>query len=271
VAAEELMTATRAFKSLDPGAGEAVRKEAAGLVESAKRKLRLWDVAEQDIEATAKADRPPRTVVFRSPVAGHVVEKTIVQGAAVQAGMKLMLIEDHSTLWLDAEVYPQQQGMVSVGQRVEARVESMPDKTFAGAVSFVYPHVDHMARTLTVRTPIDNPDHELRPGMYASVTIVTRPVEGAVLVPREAVIDTGTRQIAFVATANEGSFEPRDVRTGLVGDDDKVQILEGLAPGEIVVSSGQFLMDVESRTIEAIRKLRRSTRADRNLPRTDRE
>src|SRR5439155_7193817 len=259
VAEEELMTAVRSLKMLDPQAAEPVRKEAQNLVESAKRKLRLWDITEQDVEAIGSADRAPRTVTFRSPVDGHVVDKMVVQGSAVQMGMKLMRIEDHSKLWLDAQVYEEQLPWVSMGQTVEATVDAVPDKTFTGTVSFIYPHLDHMTRTETVRTTFDNPGHVLRPGMYAMAKIMTTPVESAVLVPREAVIDTGTRQISFVATA-EGRFQPRKVRMGLRGDE-RVQILEGLAPGEMVVTSGQFLMDVESRTTEAIEKLRKGPAA----------
>ena len=106
-----------------------------------------------------------------------------------------------------------------------------------------------------VRVTLDNPNHELSPGMYATANIITKPVSDAIWVPREAVIDTGTQQIAFVALP-QGHFDPRKVRMGVTGDDDRVQILEGLAPGEMVVTSGQFLLDVESRTTEAINKLR---------------
>jgi len=115
--------------------------------------------------------------------------------------------------------------------------------------------MNHDSRTAMVRVTLDNPRHELRPGMYASAQIMTERLPDAILAPREAVIDTGTRQIAFVVES-QGHFEPRKVRLGLVGDNDQVQIVEGLAPGETVVTSGQFLMDVESRTTEAIEKLR---------------
>ena len=254
VAEEELIAAVQALKSLDPQAAEPVRKEAQNLVESAKRKLRLWDIAEPDIDAIAQAEHAPRTITFRSPADGHVVDKQVVQGSAVQMGAKLMRIEDHSKLWLDAEVYEQQLPWVSIDQSIEATVDGVPGKTFKGKVSFIYPHLDHMTRTETVRTTIDNPEHELRPGMYATVKIIARPLEDAVLAPREAVIDTGTRQIAFVALP-DGSFQPRKLRIGVRGEE-QIQILEGLAPGESVVTSGQFLMDVESRTTEAIEKLR---------------
>lgn len=258
VAAEELISAVRAVKTIDPAAGDAVRTDARAMVDSARRKLRLWGVAEQDLDAIATAQRPPRTVVFRSPASGHVVEKSVVEGSAVQTGTKLLRIEDHGTMWLDAEVYPAQLPLVSIGERVEATVEGVPGRTFTGMVSFVYPHLDHMTRTQIVRTTLDNAEMLLRPGMYATVKVTARPVADALLVPREAVIDTGTRQIAFVVADADGHFDPRRVRTGLSGDDGKVQVLEGLAPGERIVTSGQFLMDVESRTTEAIQKLRRS-------------
>ncbi|MGB8989320.1 MAG: efflux RND transporter periplasmic adaptor subunit [Candidatus Sulfotelmatobacter sp.] len=261
IAEEELIGAVRSLKSLDPKAPDALRSESEELVDSAKQKLRLWDVADEDIEAIANAAKAPDTVPFRSPVDGHVLDKMVVEGSAVQAGMKVMRIEDHTKLWLEARVYEDDIPLVALGQTVEATVDAAPGKTYSGPINFIYPHLDHMTRTATVRILLDNPNHELSPGMYATANIMTMPVADAVWVPREAVIDTGTRQIAFVALT-QGHFEPRKVRMGVMGDDDRVQILEGLAPGEMVVTSGQFLLDVESRTTEAINKLRQSSGAE---------
>ena len=131
-----------------------------------------------------------------------------------------------------------------------ATVDGIPGKSFKGNVSFMYPHMDHATRTLTVRMTLENPDFELKPGMYATVQIMTQPSPDTIQAPREAVIDTGTHQIAFV-TEGDGHFTPRQVHMGIMGDNDMIQIIDGLAPGERVVTSGQFLMDVESRTIEA--------------------
>jgi Cu(I)/Ag(I) efflux system membrane fusion protein len=258
IAEEELIGAIAAAKTVDPQAPNAVRAESQRLIDSAKQKLVLWGISQKDIDAIAAATKPPRTVPFRSMTDGDLVEKMVVEGSAVQAGIKLMRIEDHSKLWLNVQVYEDQIPLVKLGQMIDATVDSAPGKVFTGPVMFIHPHIDHMTRTVTVRIALDNPSHELHPGMYATANIVTRPVADAVLVPREAVIDTGTRQIAFVVQS-EGHFDPRKVRMGLAGDDDKVQILEGLAPGETVVTSGQFLMDVESRTTEAIDKLRHPT------------
>ena len=254
VAAGELIAATKSRKALSADAGENLQLEAQSLVDSSKRKLRQWGVADEEIDAIAKADRPPIDITFRSPATGHIEEKMIVQGSAVQPGMKLMRIADHSKIWLEAQVYQGQIPIVKMGQEVMATVDGMPDRTFKGKITFMYPHVDHMTRTLMVRMTLDNPRFELKPGMYATADMMTQPMPDAIQVPREAVIDTGARQIAFVDSGN-GHFEPRKVHMGMPGDDDKVQILDGLAPGETVVTSGQFLMDVESRTIEATQKL----------------
>ncbi len=255
VAAEELIGAAKAFRQLDARAPESVRAESKAMLDSTTQKLRLWGISDEDISAIADADMVPKTIAFRSPSDGDLVEKMIVEGSAVQAGMKLMRIEDHTKLWLNAQVYQDQMPAVAIGQMVDATVDGVPGKTFTGPIAFIYPHVNHMTRTTTVRVELDNPKHELRPGMYATANIITKPVADAVIVPREAVIDTGTRQIVFVAMP-EGHFDPRKVRMGISGDGDRVEILEGLAPGEMVVTSGQFLMDVESRTTEAIDKLR---------------
>jgi multidrug efflux pump subunit AcrA (membrane-fusion protein) len=255
VAEEELIGAMTAAKALDPKAPDDARTESDRLVASARQKLRLWGIADQDIDAVAAVTKPPRTVPFRSGAEGDLVEKMVVEGSAVAAGAKLMRIEDHSKLWLNVQVYEDQISRVALGQMVQATIDSVPGKIFTGPIIFMHPHIDPVTRTVMVRMELDNPNHDLHPGLYAMASIVTRPVADAVLAPRESVIDTGTRQIAFVAES-DGHFDPRNVRMGLAGDNDQVQILQGLAPGERVVTSGQFLMDVESRTTEAIDKLR---------------
>jgi Cu(I)/Ag(I) efflux system membrane fusion protein/cobalt-zinc-cadmium efflux system membrane fusion protein len=255
---QSLIDAVKALKALDPKASTAARAGAQTSIESAKQKLRLADVADEEIDAIARADKVGATVVLRTPVDGEVVDKSVVQGSAVQAGMKIMRIEDHTKLWLDAQVYEDDIPLIAIGQTVEATVDASPGKTYRGPIAFIYPHLDHMARTAKVRVTLDNPGHELSPGMFATVNILTTPVLDAVWAPREAVIDTGADQIALVALS-QGHFEPRKVRMGILGDDDRVQILEGLVPGDTVVTSGQFLLDVESRTNEAIDKLRQSS------------
>jgi multidrug efflux pump subunit AcrA (membrane-fusion protein) len=227
-------------------------------IRTARQRLALAGVAEEDIDAIAASKKPPLTVPIRSPVDGVVQEKMILAGSAVQQGMKLMRIEDHSKLWLQAQVYEREIAVVKAGQMAQAMFESVPGKLFDGKVDLVYPHVDPQMRTNMVRITLGEAGGELKPGMYAQVMIMTTPIGDALLVPREAVIDTGTRQIAF-AVGPKGEFEPRDVVMGLSGDGDLVQILSGLKEGETVVTSGQFLLEATSRTNEALAKMRQGS------------
>ncbi|MDB5326891.1 MAG: cation efflux system periplasmic linker protein [Phycisphaerales bacterium] len=265
VAGEELISAVKVQHGLHSALTDTQARDAQLMVDSARQKLKLWGVADEDIDAIASATTAPATVPFRSPVSGALIEKPVIAGSAVQAGMKLMRIEDHAKLWLNTQVYENQLASVKVGQMVRATVDGVADETFEGPVTFIDPHVDPMTRTTIVRVQIDNPGQRLHPGMFAMANIMAQPVDDAVLVPREAVIDTGTRQIAFV-TAGDGRFTPRNVRMGLTGSDGQVQILDGLASGEQVVTSGQFLMDVESRTTEAIQKLRSGPASEPAMP-----
>ncbi len=252
VAEEELIAAGKSVEAMKSAAPE-VLQQAQGLLASARRKLELLDIPDAEIDAIAKLDHAQKDITIRSPAEGHLEEKAIVQGSAVQAGTKLMRIEDHGTMWLEAKVYEDQLSLVQLGQMADATLDAMPGKNFGGKIIFINPHLDHMNRTTSVRVALENSDSSLRPGMYATVQIHTNPVKDAVLAPATAIIDTGTRQVVFIQET-KGHFSPRLVTTGLSGDDDQVQIVSGLTPGETVVTSGQFLMDVESRTLEASQK-----------------
>lgn len=221
--------------------------------ESAARKLALWGLDREHIERLAQLDRAPRTVAFTSPITGDVTEKLVVEGAAVNAGERVLRIVDHSVLWLDAQLYEQHLPAIKLGQKVTATVESLPDKQFEGEIIFIHPRIDPQTRTATVRISVPNPTEALRPGTYATVLITAPVVSDALVVPREAVIDTGERQVLFVALGG-GKFEPREVKMGASGANGMVQVLKGVAPGEQVVTSGQFLLDSESRLKEAIQK-----------------
>ena len=252
-AVEELIAARRASTSPPNGGDELSSKSTAAMFESAERKLLLLGIPKGEVARLSKLERAPRTITFTSPVMGHVTQKPVVEGAAVKEGDRVLRIVDHSKLWLDAQIYESQLPFIKMGQKATATVVSVPGKTFEGEVIFVHPHVDPMTRTVMVRLVIPNESMALRPGMYATVQIRAELATDAVLVPREAIIDSGTRQIAFLAR-DEGHFEPRTVKTGVMAPDGTVQVLEGLTPGEIVVTSGQFLLDAESRMKEAIKK-----------------
>jgi hypothetical protein len=184
---------------------------------------------------------------------GHITEKLVVEGAAVQAGERVLRIVDHSVLWLDAQIHAQDHPFILIGQKVAATIEAVPGKVFEGETIFVHPHVDMMTRTARLRISVPNTDVTLKPGMFATVSIESEIAREAVLVPRDAVIDTGERQVVFLALEN-GHFEPREVKLGSSSDDGNVQVLDGLSVGEQVVISGQFLIDAERRMREAVRK-----------------
>lgn len=247
VAVDELIASRRGSEA-DGAAGAR-----AMLVQATRRKLERYGLRSSEIDRLAVLPQAPRTVTFTSPVTGHVTERRVVAGAAVQAGERVLRIVDHSTLWLDAQVHPEDLPLVALGTTLTARIEGARGGDVEGVVGFVHPHVDPRTRTATVRARIPNPDLSLRPGMYATVRIAATVATDALVVPREAVIDTGTRQLLFVA-ADGGRFEPREVSVGETGDDGVVEVRRGVTEGERVVTSGQFLLDAESRTQEAIRK-----------------
>lgn len=253
VAIEELITSRRSLEAL-PANADAIARESANTIFNASReKLMLWGIDAEEVDQLAKLERAPRAVTFKSPITGNLVEKTLVEGTMVKMGERAMRIVDLSTLWLDAQVFAQDLPFVRVGLKVRATVESLPGKDFEGEVIFIHPRIDPNTRTATVRLALPNADLALRPGTFATAHIESVLTKDALVIPREAVIDTGSRQVAFVSTGG-GHFEPRLLKTGVSGTDGSVQVLAGLMHGEQVVTSGQFLLDAESRMREAIQK-----------------
>lgn len=233
------------------------------LLAAARRKLQLFGLGDEQIAALEQREQPPLSVTFRSDADGILAAKPIVQGAAVKAGDMALRIVDYSTLWLDAQIFPQHMSHVREGQSVRAIIESSPasasdssgegNREVDGRIIFISPQIDPTTRAATVRMQVSNDDLSLRPGMWATARLERVVADDALVVPREAIIDTGERQLAFVAL-DGGRFEPRDLRLGSSADDGVVQILSGLNEGEQVVISGQFLIDSESRLREAIQK-----------------
>jgi len=254
VTEEELIAAKRSLDALPATAAEDVRVQSKELLDNVRRKLEIWDVGEKEIDALLASGMASRTVTFRSPATGFIVEKNAIQGASVMAGERLYRIADLSTLWLDAQLYENDLSFVEVGQKATATVQGASREPLAGEVIFIDPAVNETTRTAAARLAFKNPRFALKPGMFANVEITVSISKSAIQIPREAVLDTGKRQIVFIARGG-GRFEPREVRTGAETAGGVVQILVGLAPGDTVVTSGQFLLDTESRTREAIEKM----------------
>lgn len=246
VSIDELISARK------QAAGGADKATSDALVEASKRKLRQYGLEEEQVESLARLDAAPRIVTFTAPTSGHIVDRSVYEGGAVKASDLVMRIASTHRMWIDAQVFEQQLGGISEGMAAAASVLSKPGSVISGKVLMIYPHLDPQTRTATVRIEVPNENHELREGMYANVELLS-PAREATVVPREAVIDSGRRQIAFVALGG-GRFEPHELRLGADGEHDTVEVLAGLKAGETVVTSGQFLLDSESRLNEAIAK-----------------
>jgi Cu(I)/Ag(I) efflux system membrane fusion protein len=209
----------------------------------ASDKLRNLDYPAAELEKLRRGERP-RTVAIPSPVDGTVIEKMAVEGMRYQPGEVLFRIVDTSTMWVLAEVYEQDLAFVKVGDMAKVTVNTWPDRSFPGRVTFIYPNVGKESRTARLRIEVANPDGLLRADMAAIVEIEA-PIPGRwVAVPDSAVIDSGNRQVVLVERG-EGRYEPRPVKLG-ARVPGYVQVLEGLKPGERVVTSATFLIDAES-------------------------
>lgn len=224
------------------------------LIEAARTKLSYFDIGPDQIRALERRGTPKKTMVIRSPHAGVVTEKHAVEGMKVTPGMTAYRIADLSRVWVMATVYEYQSQQIKLGQRATMTLTYVPGEKLEGKVVYIYPYLDQRTRQINVRLEFPNPKLTLKPGMYATVVFEGLSGERRVLVPRSAVIDTGERQVAFVSLG-QGRFEPRQVRMGGETADGKVEILSGLEAGELVVTSGQFLIDSEARMREALAKM----------------
>jgi Cu(I)/Ag(I) efflux system membrane fusion protein len=220
------------------------------LVTTARRRLELFDVPAEFLAQLDESGKAQRTVMFRAPFSGHVIEKTVVEGQRVEPGMNLMTIADLSRAWVTAQLYEAEAGAAQPGR--VARVSLPYDDTvkLIGRIDLVYPTLDTESRTIKVRLQFPNPRLALKPGMFVNVELDAQRAQG-VIVPDSAVIDTGTRQVVFVQT-QPGHFEPRDVQAGLRSDG-KVVLRSGVAAGEQVAVAASFLLDSESRLRGAIK------------------
>jgi membrane fusion protein, copper/silver efflux system len=222
---------------------------ASDLERDARQRLELLGIAAEDVRAIQESGQTQRAVSLRAPARGYIARKNAVRGVYVQPGSELFQIADLSTVWVLADVYESEIGRVKVGQQAQLELAAWPGESFPGRVTFIYPALNTGSRTLQARIELRNPGLKLRPGMYGDVALALDAAE-AVTVPRNALVDTGELQYVFVSKG-QGRFSPRRVRAGWSGDG-KVAILEGLEPGERVVTTANFLLDSESRLRAAL-------------------
>jgi Cu(I)/Ag(I) efflux system membrane fusion protein len=218
------------------------------LVQAARQKLRLWDFSEAEARALASRGTPAREVAIPSPAAGYVIEKDVVEGAAVQPGMRLFRLAALDRVWVEAEVYESELPRVRLGQLATVTLAYLPGQELRGRVSRILPALNPVSRTGKVRIEIANRSGAggplLRPEMYADVALAAQARE-ALMVPESAVLYTGPRRLVFL-DLGEGRFRPREVQLG-ARSGDFYEVLAGLQAGDRVVTAGNFLVDAEAR------------------------
>ena len=248
-AEKEYLLAMKNYDKQKDSPDDDQRQSAKRLVESSRRRLALWQISDEEIRNLETRGSPADELLFRAPFSGHVVAKTAVEGKAFMAGETLYEIADLSHLWLRASVFEYEMPLLAVGQDAVINFPYLGNKSLPAKITFIYPHIDALTRRGEIRLELDNPGHLLRPDMWASVEINV--VMGSTLtVPASAVIDTGTRYVAF-ADGQDGHLEPRELKVGS-RTDDYYEVLDGVKAGEQVVTRALFLVDSESQLKSAI-------------------
>jgi len=253
-AQEEYLVALRARERTKESPFAEVRRSGETMVAAARRRLELWDITDADIARLEKTGQTKKALTLHAPSTGHVMEKMVVEGMRVMPEMILYRLADLSRVWVDVTIYEFEAPLVQTGQRAELTLQSQPGAKLQGRVTYIYPTVESMTRTLRARLEFANPDLMLKPAMYGDVQILV-PVAEQLAIPEQSVIDTGTRKVVFVVV-DEGTFMPREVTVGPRAAG-YYPVLSGLEEGDRVVSSANFLIDSESRfqaAIEAMAK-----------------
>jgi len=250
---EEYLQAIKYQKEISGSNLDEIRNGAGSLLEATRKRLFLMDIDRAQVKALEERGEVQKTMLLTSPAQGVVIKKNVVEGMKVNPGMELYSIADLSRVWIIASVYEYELPFLKLGQEAEITLPYEPGTRYTGKVSFIYPYLSAKTRTAQVRMDFRNPGFKLKPDMYADVVIKTGGGENVLLVPSEAVIRTGTRNVV-VRSLGDGKFLPVEVAIG-PENEGHIQILSGLIEGEEIVTSGQFLIDSESNLREAINKM----------------
>lgn len=224
------------------------------LLDASRTRLAYWDLTDEQIAQLETAGEIQKTITIHSPAPGVVIKKNALKGHYVKAGEHQYEIADLSSVWVDVDIYEYELPWVHKGMAAEMELAYIPGHRYAGEVLFIYPFLDPKTRTVRLRLSFPNPDNALKPGMYANVTLQSELTEPRLVIPQEAVIDSGVRKRVFVSRG-QGKYEARDVTLGVEGGDYLFEVIDGLEEGEEIVVSGQFMLDSESRLKEAIAKM----------------
>jgi Cu(I)/Ag(I) efflux system membrane fusion protein len=253
VAAEqELLVAKKLQASIGASSVPGVPPASADLVDAARRRFALWGISDAQVDKIIRSGEVQRTLALYAPASGIVLEKQVVLGQAIQPGQTLYRIADLGEVWVDVALRERDAGAVRAGSRAAIELESHPGRPLDGRVSYVYPMLDSVARTVRARVEVPNPERLLKPGMYATVTLTT-PARRALTVPSSALLETGDRTLVFMDMGG-GQLMPMDVVTGRTAGD-YTEVLSGLEPGQRVVTSAQYLLDSESNLAEVMKSM----------------
>jgi membrane fusion protein, copper/silver efflux system len=251
-AQQELLLAGQLERQLGRSAVPGVPGNSTDLVDAAKRRLRLWDVSEAQIDEVIRTGQPRRTLTLYAPASGVVTAKQVVEGQSIVSGQALYTIADLSAVWIDVQLRESDVAAVQKGTAADIEITGLAGHPLKGRVAYVYPTLDSASRTVRARIEVSNTGNLLKPGMYATVRLIT-PTRTALTIPNSALLRTGERNVVFVDMGS-GTLMPRDVEVGAVTSD-YTEVLAGLQPGQRVVTSAQFLLDSESNLAEVMRSM----------------
>ena len=245
----EYLVAKRNQEQVAQSTVPGVASSAVSLLDAATERLKQWGVPQSEIARLESTGQVQQELEVDSPVSGYITERNALPSVAVQPEMRLYTIADLSTVWVQAQVFQDDLERIKAGDPATLTVNTFPSRSFSGRVDFIYPQVDMDTRTAKVRVIFSNPDLQLKPGMFLNVALKV-PMGHQLVIPTTGVLQSGTREIAFVERS-DGYFEPREVQLGSrVGDD--FIVLKGLKPGEMIVTSANFLIDSESQLQAAL-------------------
>jgi Cu(I)/Ag(I) efflux system membrane fusion protein len=240
---EEYLLALKAKKILSASPIADISGGGESLLQAARRRLLLWDITPKQIETLEKTGEIKKTMVLYAPADGFVMEKMAFKGMSLMPGVTLFKVGDLSTIWVIADIYEYELPFIKIGDKARITLAYFPGESLEGTATYIYPAVDPKTRTAKVRFDLPNPEFKLKPEMWANVELKI-PLGRKLVVPEDAVMDSGTMQMVFV-DRGQGHFESRHIQIGA-----KVQgyyeVLSGLREGEKVVTSANFLIDSES-------------------------
>ena len=245
---DEYLLAVKTQAQLATSPLDEAKANAASLVASARERLRLWDLTDAQITALEHRGKAEPVLTVYAPSSGIVLKREALPGKYVEPGTTLYEVADLSTVWISADIYESEVASVKLDQPISVSFSAYPGETFRGNMAYIYPSVNMEARTVRVRFELPNPELKLKPGMYGNVTLQTDAVK-ALVVPKEAVLETGLRQLVFM-DRGQGQYEQTLVKLGRRSQDE-VEVMEGLKEGDRIVTSANFLLDAESKLTSA--------------------